>query len=556
MREQAKFNLLHKKWIAVLTLEGERDKVSLLDVFRRAHELHSLAGELPTQDIAVLRFLLAILHRVFGGKNIDGEPFPDDEEEQIDGALELWKALWSHKRFPQERIEAYLKEYEDRFELFHPKTPFYQVVSMVKATEYTAAKLNGEILESSNKPRLFPQRTANGKSNLTFAEAARWLLHVNGFDDTAAKPSQRGQGMPSPGAGWLGKLGLITAVGNNLFETLLLNLVLLPSLGNALWGDDKATWEEPPRTKERVQISPPNSQAALLTLQSRRLLLNREGDVVTGYFLQGGDFFPKENAFVEQMTVWRNNATKESAPPEYVPKRHNPSVQMWRDFAPLVGQGGGNCCPGVVGWLRKLKQEDKLEDSVFRFQISGVKYGDKDFFVEDVFFDSLSFNAGLLSELHKDWVARIIAELDVTASLVKEVGILAQNVVRAAGIKDGKNAGRDDGLTARDEAKAQAYYRLDEPFRRWLESIDPEADNTGEKIDKKCDEWWGTSQAIVRACGREIVENCSPQALTGRNGFSAPEAHNWFLYNTTNRETLTFKKKEGAKRGKSVKSTE
>jgi CRISPR system Cascade subunit CasA len=32
--------------------------------------------------------------------------------------------------------------------------------------------------------------------------------------------------------------------------------------------------------------------------------------VVTGYGLIGGDFFPEENAFVEQMTVWANRAKK------------------------------------------------------------------------------------------------------------------------------------------------------------------------------------------------------------------------------------------------------
>ena len=37
------------------------------------------------------------------------------------------------------------------------------------------------------------------------------------------------------GAGWLGKLGYIQAQGNNLFETLMLNLTLLQD-GVKLWG--------------------------------------------------------------------------------------------------------------------------------------------------------------------------------------------------------------------------------------------------------------------------------------------------------------------------------
>lgn len=56
---------------------------------------------------------------------------------------------------------------------------------------------------------------------------------MNGYDDTSAKP--KGKGLPSVGAGWLGKLGYIQAQGNNLFETLMLNLTLLKD-GVELWG--------------------------------------------------------------------------------------------------------------------------------------------------------------------------------------------------------------------------------------------------------------------------------------------------------------------------------
>ena len=46
---------------------------------------------------------------------------------------------------------------------------------------------------------------------MSYAQAARWLLYVNGFDDTSAKP--KGKNLPSVGAGWLGKLGLIFRTG-------------------------------------------------------------------------------------------------------------------------------------------------------------------------------------------------------------------------------------------------------------------------------------------------------------------------------------------------------
>ena len=84
----------------------------------------------------------------------------------------------------------------------------YTHLDVYKRQEYGAAKLNGEISESSNKLRLFTSYAGQGKTKITYAQATRWLLYINGFDDTSSKPKVKG--LPSPGAGWLGKLGLIT----------------------------------------------------------------------------------------------------------------------------------------------------------------------------------------------------------------------------------------------------------------------------------------------------------------------------------------------------------
>lgn len=118
----------------------------------------------------------------------------------------------------------------------------------------------------------------------------RWLLCVNGYDDTSAKP--KGKGLPSVGAGWLGKIGFIQAQGDNLYETLMLNLTLLRD-GRECWGESKPCWElEAPKSAERTEICCPDNPAQLLTLQSRRLLLHRTGENVDGFCLLGGDFFP------------------------------------------------------------------------------------------------------------------------------------------------------------------------------------------------------------------------------------------------------------------------
>ncbi len=57
------FDLIEQPWIAVRFLDGTVGEVSLRGVFERANETQEIAGELPTQDFAIVRLLLAILHR-------------------------------------------------------------------------------------------------------------------------------------------------------------------------------------------------------------------------------------------------------------------------------------------------------------------------------------------------------------------------------------------------------------------------------------------------------------------------------------------------------------
>ena len=73
-------------------------------------------------------------------------------------------ALWELKRFPEQPIRDYLEQWKDRFWLFHPEWPFWQVPEAAIGTEYGAAKLNGEMSESSNKIRLFQPLCRGGQN--------------------------------------------------------------------------------------------------------------------------------------------------------------------------------------------------------------------------------------------------------------------------------------------------------------------------------------------------------------------------------------------------------
>ena len=210
--EQIEFNLLEEPWIRVMKKDCTIEECSLTQALLNSHEYLRLSGELPTQDVAILRLLLAVLHTVFYRVDTDGQEDPIEDEKQ---ALERWCDLWQAKRLPQKPICEYLEQWKDRFWLFHPEHPFYQVPAAERGTEYTAAKLNGELSESSNKIRLFPIRAGKGKERLGYAEGARWLIYSNGFDDTSAKPKTKR--IAVAGRRLVGKAGIDLGAGGQSF---------------------------------------------------------------------------------------------------------------------------------------------------------------------------------------------------------------------------------------------------------------------------------------------------------------------------------------------------
>lgn len=530
------FNLLDEKWILVRKSDCTVDELSLTDALLKSHEYVELAGELPTQNVSILRLMLAVLHTVFSRYSPQGEPSPLYDS---DDAEYRWKELWNAGRLPEKPIRDYLASVHDRFWLFHPDRPFYQTEAAKIGTEYTASKLNGAVSESGNKIRLFCGCTGVQKSELSYSEAARWLLYVNNYDDTSSKP--KGKNLPSPGAGWLGKLGLITIRGNNLFETLVYNLILLNHKRNfsEVWGPECPAWEpDVPNTAERAEIPMPDNLSELYTLQSRRLWLNRDdNEKVIGYNLLGGDFFEKVDAFIEPMTVWSKVKGNERAGEKFQPRRHDSSVQMWREFSYAFETAAGNHIPGVVLWTKYIKQMLPESRKLISFSIASVQYGDKDFFVNDVFSDSLTFHTDLITEIGEHWRAKITEEIKKCDESAAALRFLAKDIELAAG-------SAEDTVLKRavvERAREQYYYEIDLPFRNWLERIDPNWEIVSEQEEQALREWHETAKRIALRIGQELVESAGTAAIVGRTieiekkkgnkitvHYSAPDAYRYF----------------------------
>ncbi len=517
MRER-EFHLCREPWVCVMEKNYHIKKVTLDEAILHADQYRGLAGETESQNIAMLRLLLAVLHTVFSRKNEKGEL---EKIDSVKEALRRWKAIWEKGSFPEEPIRDYFARWADRFWLFDPEHPFYQVPG-IQGTDAPAKKMNGALVESSNKIQLFSMRSGSKKEKLNYDEAARWLVYLQAFDDTAAKK-------PSPKLCLVGSIGIVAAKGDSLFETLMLNLILLKD-GQELWEEEKPSWErEKPVSEKLKEVPIPDNQAELLSLQCRRVLLHREDGMVTGYTDAAGEYIEKESAFAEQMTFW-NVKKGGKGVEQYFPRQHDSSRQMWRDFSVLLGSSSRK--PGIVSWITMLQSKRLLPKERFiTFQIVGVEYGSMTCGVVDEFSDSLEFHASILDDLGKNWRKKIINEIERCDRLALIVGRLGRSLDKAVG---------GDGRSAEKRTKEQAYYRMDLPFRQWLLQVQPEQ-NTEEQHRYRM-KWRNTSSTIIRNLGKELVDQAGSIAVVGRTvkekinkretewHYSAPEAFNYFLY--------------------------
>lgn len=530
--KEIEFNLLTEPWIRVRLRDNTVREVSLTEALVSAQDYVDLAGEMPTQNAAVLRLLLAVLFTVFSRVDAKGKPQP---LAQSDDALERWSALWQLGYFPAEPVRDYLKQWKDRFWLFHPTHPFWQVPTLSNGIAFDGKKLNGERAESGNKTPLFQNISKTECAVLTYAQAARWLIYQNGYDERGGRPKAGNK--PRHGVGWLGQIGFVAVKGKNLYETLLRNMVF--STGqNAIQEEQAPCWErEHIRTEQSVEIVMPKNQAELLTLQSRRILLIRSEEMpgVVGYEVLGGDYWDSENAFGEQMTLWRRTS-KENEKVTYEPQQHEMGKQLWRELPAMLDPEGRK--PGVLIWNQKLQSLrilSKKEQIVI--SMVGIRYDDQGASVKDMYTDQLEMQLATLNDLGRKWTVRINREVQRCEETAKNIGTLCMELKLAGGLDYNKVKGFKDKQKVTEDARAQFYFAVDQPFRQWLQAIDPEQDDPDEAALR----WQIRARSIAEKLGKQMVMEAGNAALKGRRIvvdkdkktehtilYTAPKAYNHF----------------------------
>ncbi|MFF0516160.1 type I-E CRISPR-associated protein Cse1/CasA [Streptomyces sp. NPDC004250] len=501
--EVLSFDLTGRPWIGVLRCDGSQDELSLGQVFAQAGDLRCVVGELATQEFSLVRLLLAVAHDALDGP----------------GDIEDWADLWGDPACFAP-IQAYLEQQRERFDLLHPVTPFLQTAGLRTAKDEVFS-LNRIVADVPAGEPFFSARMPDVE-RLTFAEAARWVVHVHAYDTSGIKTGMAGDGRVKGGkvyplgTGWAGGLGGVFVEGGTLRETLLLNLVAADTEGLGFSCGDRPAWRREPCGPGSDGRSPTGLRD-LYTWQSRRVRLHHDADGVHGVVLGYGDRLISRNMHVsEPMTAWRRSQAQEKKlgqSPVYLPLEHDPDRSAWRGIAALLAdrlenagvgaEGASRLRPRILEWVARLVTEGHVpRRSLVRARVAGVRYGTQQSVVDEVVDDRLEMPLVLLHGQDPAYAGQAIAAAEDADRAVRALGDLAADLARATGAEQ-------EG--PKSAARAVGFDALDQPYRGWLSAMAQAPDPFEHRYV-----WQREVRQVVRLLGDRLIAAAGDAAWEGR----------------------------------------
>jgi CRISPR system Cascade subunit CasA len=508
MMAEVGHNLIEDPWIPVRR-DGRSKLVSLRTALLDSHQIDGLALAPATLMVAVLRQTLLPLV-------LDALGHPQDARS--------WRARRLKGALGCESLEVYLEKHRPRFDLFDEVAPFAQVAGLVTASSETKpASLLVPSMPTGNNVPLFGARTEADPPALRWPDAAAWLLHTQCWDTAGIKSGALGDPRVKNGkttgnpTGPVGSLGVIVPTGPTLFETLLLNLPIIPAdpRGPHTAPEDRPQWARPP-TGPTWEQRPAKGVLDLLTWQARRVRLvpsldGRTGEtVVREVVVAAGDRLlsvPQD----EPHTAWSKVAKPKPGDPPYRPSRHRSGRAFWRGLDGLLAAGassgaGASVEPSVL--LRQigaLQADGALEDDyALGVEVVGVEYGTQSAVVENVIHDAIPLPVTALAADSSvgEAVLRLATDTD---ELVKAMDELEQHLCRSLG---GESAPWDRG----ERASERLVHRLDGIARRFLAGLQREP----WKVDEAVTAWAVQARAAALETADELLSQLPPSAIVGR----------------------------------------
>ncbi|AJY71729.1 type I-E CRISPR-associated protein Cse1/CasA [Geobacter sulfurreducens] len=477
------YNLVDEPWIACVGLDGTQ-RMGFRDLLVRAHELREIECQNPLALAALLRVLLALVHRI-----VDGPRKTRD-----------WTDLYTSGRFPEKQIAAYFRDKTDRFDLFSETHPFYQtpglslVDSVGKPSPVTVAGLMIERASGNNKT-IFDHTTDEMPVALSPAEAAHALITAQMYSLGGIYKKTTnlfGYFFRWENAVMVDGINIVLT-GKTLFETLMLNLLIYgsnePIPNNP---EDCPVWERDDignAVGKRDEAMPPRGYLDFLTCKCRHILLVPmiyEDNVVVqqAHVAPGELFLPVNNP---------GFLSKESKKGTQYHPQLDVNRLVWRDSLALFAFKDGvyDHRPKAFRQAAAMKQHIQLTS---RYLCMAIAIANEDANPLAWRKETLSVPLALLES------KEVVAILKAAMSRSEEIAIIldssVKNFMREALPKNSKDV--NDKANA---SGALRFYwdRLEHHFSVFLADI--------EKGDVVLDAWY----AAVAATARVALESCVRQ---------------------------------------------
>lgn len=332
------FDLTTDRWLAVTLTNGQSETWGLRELFARSHEAKGLSEPSPLTHTAIMRYLIAILHRAYKGP----------------AGIASWRRMWDLNAFGAEPIEGYLNSWQHRFDLFHPDQPFAQVPD------------GGDIKAASPVTRLLMERVSGNNGTLwdhsidvqpmamSAADAARSLLTAQAYAFAGAQIFRDSPMI----AGYC-----LFLEGTTLFETLMLNLQRYDDAAPVtLTASDDAPWWE-------LDVDPdidaagnrPMGLTDLLTWRSRQIHLFPELDATVRLCSYRPWYWVRPNRVLDPFKRYLPAPDDANAERVY-PQSFQEGKALWRDSHGFFPDGYQDPRtkrpvqrPGIVSWVATLE---------------------------------------------------------------------------------------------------------------------------------------------------------------------------------------------------------
>lgn len=570
MVDSQKFNLATDPWIKVVTTDtNQEEKISLIDLFKNAASYRQLAGDMRSQDFALLRLLLAILTTVYSRVDANNDQYewvtgdvasPEtldidldtfDDEDGVGTLFATWGQLYQAGHFSA-AVTAYLTAHVADFEFFGNR-PFYQASTadydaLVPANRKVATgkgqvlvqQMNRRISESANTPDIFAPKSGDSKNEVSLDELVRWVIAYQNFTGVTDKTKVVTKDKFSNSKGWIYGINPVYAKGKTLFDTLMLNLVLVDTRqDDVTCALQKPVWEAKSvrdYVDQRKKQLLPDNLAELYTTWSRLLHIGWQKSGRPTILSAGIPTFAYEGALIEPMTTWKFDKKTNAYRPAGKSLR-SLGTAMWRNFGQYVNVRRADDMhePGIVIWLRALRGKQLIakDTPLFLNSVTLISDGNatsQSPAAEAV--DDIEMQADVLFDegLAERWPLRIEEVIETTQTIGTDYYHFAVDLGKIRNL---------DTRTFASGMSAKFYERLNGPFKAWLRSLSGQDDR-----DAQINRWKAQLERIVVMAVDDEMKASSPRDAKGITGEYGPlnifTAKNRLMYQV--RRDLDLKK--------------